>query len=342
MLQVVSVPPIPLFHADDVTAEFSKTRHHPDVQDDLDSDMDVDDEYGTGLGVGSSSRAGKNITSPGEVVTSAKEFMRGHGTYTEGDNVLSTVAGTIERVNKLVSVRSVRQRYNPEKGDLVIGRVIEVVQQRWKVDTNARQDAILALSSVNLPGGVQRRKVETDALKMREFLAEGDLLVAEVQSVENAPQLHTRSLRYGKLRNGLLLTVPPSLIRRLKSHFHTLPPPCGPLGVDVIMGVNGYIWVSVSVGERNNAAVEGFVDAEGVYSDVNDDISQSSRLAISQVANLIMLFARYSIPLSDTLLSDAYAWCRDNGLTKSGQMMDKEMEKRCLTEITGMDVREEL
>jgi exosome complex component RRP4 len=110
MLQVVSVPPIPLFHADDVTADFSKTRHHPDVQDDLDSDMDVDDEYGTGLGVGSSSRAGKNITSPGEVVTSAKEFMRGHGTYTEGDNVLSTVAGTIERVNKLVSVRSVRQR----------------------------------------------------------------------------------------------------------------------------------------------------------------------------------------------------------------------------------------
>ena len=55
-----------------------------------------------------------------------------------------------------------------------------------------------------------------------------------------------------------------------------------------------------------------------------------------------MLFARYSIPLSDTLLSDAYAWCRDNGLNKSGQMMDKEMEKRCLTEITGMDVREEL
>jgi hypothetical protein len=36
------------------------------------------------------------------------------------------------------------------------------------------------------------------------------------------------------------------------------------------MGVNGYIWVSVSVGERDNTAVEGFVDAEGVYSDVND------------------------------------------------------------------------
>ena len=63
-------------------------------------------------------------------------------------------------------------RYNPEVGDLVIGRITEVrifvpacasehnerrkVQpRRWKVDANARQDAVLMLSSVNLPGGVQ-------------------------------------------------------------------------------------------------------------------------------------------------------------------------------------------
>lgn len=140
----------------------------------------------------------------------------------------------------------------------------------------------------------------------------------------------------------MLVTVPPSLIRRLKSHFHTLPPPCGPLGVDVIMGVNGYIWVSVSVGERDNTAVEGFVDAEGVYSNTNDEISTASRLAIAQVANLILLFARYSIPLSNTLLSDAYEWCRQNGYTESAQMMDKREEVKCLSTITGMDVAEEL
>jgi exosome complex component RRP4 len=57
----------------------------------------------------------------------------------------------------------------------VIGRIGEVGSSRWKVDANARQDAVLMLSSVNLPGGVQRRKIESDALKMREFLAEGDV-----------------------------------------------------------------------------------------------------------------------------------------------------------------------
>lgn len=90
-------------------------------------------------------------------------------------------------------------RYTPEVGDLVIGRIVEVGPSRWRVDANARQDAILMLSSVNLPGGIQvrlrlaarardageqhwgaelmgqRRKIESDALKMREFLAEGDV-----------------------------------------------------------------------------------------------------------------------------------------------------------------------
>lgn len=35
--------------------------------------------------------------------------------------------------------------------------------------------------------------------------------------------LHTRSLKYGKLQRGQLVGVPPSLIKRQKQHFQTLP-----------------------------------------------------------------------------------------------------------------------
>ena len=72
-----------------------------------------------------------------------------------------------------------------------------------------------------------------------------------------------------KLRNGHLLTLPPRLIRRLKSHFHHLPPPCGPTGVDIILGLNGFVWVSSGTIEERREGGEGF-DAEGVYSDKND------------------------------------------------------------------------
>ena len=36
---------------------------------------------------------------------------RGHGTYVENEEVIASVAGTVERVNKLITVRAVRSRY---------------------------------------------------------------------------------------------------------------------------------------------------------------------------------------------------------------------------------------
>lgn len=79
--------------------------------------------------------------------------LRGHGTYHENDCLKSSVAGIQEQVNKLISIRPLKNRYNGEIGDVVIGRILEVQQKRWKVETNSRLDSVLLLSSVNLPGG---------------------------------------------------------------------------------------------------------------------------------------------------------------------------------------------
>jgi len=43
--------------------------------------------------------------------------------------------------------------YIGQTGDVVVGRIIEVAQRRWKVDTKSKLDSVLMLSSVNLPGG---------------------------------------------------------------------------------------------------------------------------------------------------------------------------------------------
>jgi exosome complex component RRP4 len=48
------------------------------------------------------------------------------------------------------------------------------------VDTNSRLDSVLALSSVNLPGGELRRRSAQDELSMRRYLQEGDIISAEV------------------------------------------------------------------------------------------------------------------------------------------------------------------
>lgn len=195
---------------------------------------------------------------PGQPITSEAGFLRGHGTYiseqhtstdAEGENkvvnvLVASVAGEIERVNRLISVRPLKSRYVGEVGDLIVGRVIAVESKRWKVDISGQRDGHLQLSSVTLPGGVQRIRTYEDQLQMRTLFREGDLICAEIQNVssDGMISLHTRSLKYGKLENGQLIIVPANLIRRQPQHYITLS-----CGMDLILGMNGQIWITRSI-----------------------------------------------------------------------------------------------
>ncbi|TKY89000.1 hypothetical protein EX895_002241 [Sporisorium graminicola] len=267
------------------------------------------------------------IAVAGASIASSHVFMKGHGTFLSAntDEILSSMCGTVERVNKLISVRPARSRYAAEVGDLVIGRVTEVGPKRWKVDINAKTDSALQLSSINLPGGIQRRKVESDELQMRNFFQENDLLVAEVQMMfqDNSSALHTRSLRYGKLKNGVLVTASPNLIQRLKSHFVHLKDDELALDVDLIIGLNGYIWIAKHFpysqpsnsssgsggGEGGGGGNEGLagsgvgMDIDATYSDQNDaDLSVELRRQIQRVAKCIHVLDAYHHPISDVTI----------------------------------------
>ena len=52
----------------------------------------------------------------------------------DGERLVSSVAGVVERVNKLISVRPLKSRYSGEIGDIIVGRIIDVGAKRWKVD----------------------------------------------------------------------------------------------------------------------------------------------------------------------------------------------------------------
>ncbi|CAN4093167.1 unnamed protein product [Withania somnifera] len=171
--------------------------------------------------------------------------LKGHGTLDTGKNVVATVCGVIERVNKLVYVRPLRARYKPDIGDIIVGRVIEVAPKRWRLEINFSQDAILMLSSMNLPDGIQRRRTAIDELNMRSIFVENDVICAEVRGFQHDGSLHlqARSQKYGKLERGKLLKIPPYLVKRRKQHFHHLDQ----YGVDLIFGCNGFIWVGEHV-----------------------------------------------------------------------------------------------
>ncbi|XP_067295960.1 exosome complex component RRP4 isoform X1 [Pseudorasbora parva] len=242
-----------------------------------------------------SQRDDKHLVVPGDVITSDTGFMRGHGTYMDDERLTASVAGQVERVNKLICVKPLKTRYNGEVGDVVVGRITEVQQKRWKVETNSRLDSVLLLSSVNLPGGELRRRSTQDELAMRDYLQEGDLISAEVQSIfsDGALSLHTRSLKYGKLGQGVLVLVSPSLVKRQKTHFHNLP-----CGASLILGNNGYVWLYPTPEQQDE-------EAGGYYTSM-EPVCVSDREVISRLRNCLLALSAHKVLLYDTSVLYCY------------------------------------
>ncbi|CAG9783170.1 unnamed protein product [Diatraea saccharalis] len=235
---------------------------------------------------------------PGEVISGVQDFMRGHGTYAEDDCLKASVAGVMQKVNKLICIRPLKSRYVGEIGDVIVGRVLEVQQRRWKVETNSRLDSVLQLSAVNLPGGELRRRSAEDEQMMRKHLQEGDLISAEVQSIfsDGSLSLHTRSLKYGKLPQGTLIKVFPSLVKRRKNHFHNLP-----CGISVIIGNNGYIWISP---QKQDIMVEENTDEIENYD--MQPVTRSDRETMARIKNCIAALVASKMMLDDTSIMFAY------------------------------------
>ncbi|KAI5316054.1 hypothetical protein L3X38_045230 [Prunus dulcis] len=151
---------------------------------------------------------------------------RGHGTSEFNGEVVATVCGIAERVNK-----------------------------RWRVEINYSHDALLMLSSMNLT----RRRTALDELNMRSIFEENDVICAEVRGFQHdGLHLQARSQKYGKLGRGQLLTVPPYLVKRRKQHFHHLEN----YGIDLIIGCNGFIWVGEHVQVTDDMVVDQVNESE--------------------------------------------------------------------------------
>jgi exosome complex component RRP4 len=181
-----------------------------------------------------------------------------------------------------------------------------------------KKEAILPLSGVNLPTGAQRMRTAQDALEMRSWLKEGDLISAEIQKVAYAStmsssaagsgsetiMLHSRSMRYGKLENGCVVHCPPGLIPRRKAHFISLGGSSvttdvtmngtsdttqqddgfNGIQVDILLGCNGVIWI-----QRALPAVATGLSGVGIQDDKSIPLAETWELVKKRHAQTSLL-----------------------------------------------------
>ncbi|EPS63846.1 hypothetical protein M569_10938 [Genlisea aurea] len=238
-------------------------------------------------------------------VNSEDAIPKGHGTADMNGRLVATQCGVVERINKLVFVRPLRARYKPEIGEIIVGRVVEVTPKRWKVEINSSLDAVLMLSSMNLPDGIQarsRRRTAIDELNMRYLFQENDVICAEVRGFQHDGGLHlqARSQKYGKLKRGQLVTVSPYQVRR-KQQFHFLKQ----FGIDLILGCNGFIWIGEHVEVKdgsnedhpsNNTPSQQTAVDEAAEEETN--IPLETRESICRIANAVRVLSALDFMIS--------------------------------------------
>ncbi len=155
---------------------------------------------------------------------------------------------------------------------------------------------------------------------MRAFLREGELIVAEVQGIyqDGSAGLHTRSLKYGKLRNGVFLSVTgsggssPGVVRSRRQVW-TFPTANNGGEIDIVLGVNGYIWICKHVadsaaadgGKVSITRIEESVTSE-MYTARNEEIGAYTRREIARVAGGIRALVEGGVRVDEETVMRAY------------------------------------
>lgn len=137
---------------------------------------------------------------------------------------------------------------------------------------------------------------------------EGDLIVAEVREVfrDGSLQLHMPGEKTGRLGEGCLLPLSPSLIRHQKIHRHNLSIPSGvsesadhmqrtsvPIGL--ILGCNGLVWVGPARGMNLGAHLGATITGDRVHAS-----SVEERLAVVRVRNIVLALGACGLPVWET------------------------------------------
>jgi len=180
----------------------------------------------------------------------------GHGAYEDNGNVFSKYVGLAEGRDDLHFVIPLSGVYNPKRGDGVIGRVTEIIFQKWIIDINSPYEAMLPLSE-GVEGFVDLTKAD-----LTKYFDYGDVIFTEIAQVSKQRHitLTMRSRKCRKLKGGRLIRVTPAKVPRIIGKGGSMVEMIKQMtGTQIVVGQNGVVWVR---GDAEDVAAEAVLAIE--------------------------------------------------------------------------------
>ncbi|HKW43405.1 MAG TPA: exosome complex RNA-binding protein Rrp4 [Thermoplasmata archaeon] len=215
------------------------------------------------------------IVIPGEAV-GGPGLKPGPGTYSEGGQIFAAQLGIRNERDGLVSVVALNGRYLPERGDAVIGEVVDQGPSHWLVDINSPYPA--PLHATESPWRVEFGDTAR-------YLKVGDVIMCHVLSVDEIKrvQLTMQDREARKLNGGVLIEISPTKVARVIGREGSMVSLIKDLThCRIYVGQNGRIWLDgddrdTAIAVRAIRLIEERSQAVGLTEAVRELIAQAER-----------------------------------------------------------------
>ncbi len=194
----------------------------------------------------------KEVVVPGEILADGMDYLPGMGTYRDGDKILSSRLGLTSVEGRAVKLIPLTGRYNPKRGDTVIGKVTEIFPAGWRADINCAYPAMVPLkdaSSDYIARGADLTKYYTF----------GDYIVAKITNVTSQKliDLSMRGPGLRKLSGGRIIKITSTKVPRIIGKKGSMVSMIKlATGCRIVVGQNGVVWVSGEEPDKELLAVE--------------------------------------------------------------------------------------
>jgi exosome complex component RRP4 len=178
----------------------------------------------------------RKVVIPGEMIVEGDDYLPGENTEKRDGKIYSLRYGLAEEQSNLIKVIPLSGVYQPRRGNVVIGKVENILANGWLIDIGAADSAFLSIMEVP-------RYVNKDALE--EVLDIDDMVTAKIWSInKRGIDLSLKGRGYGRIEEGLIFTVNPNKVPRIIGKEGSMIKVIKEnTGCDISVGQNGSVLV---------------------------------------------------------------------------------------------------
>ncbi len=221
-----------------------------------------------------SKESAREIVVPGELLAISGK-RAGPGTYSEGGKIFASQLGIKSVRTDMISVVPLSGQYMPMRGDLVVGKIVDVSASNWLVDINSPYPA---------PQHVNEVPWRVEFGETRRFMGVGDVVMLKVVGHDEQMRVQVSMQDHGlrKLTGGMIIEVSPSKVPRvIGKNGSMIQMLKNSTGCRIYVGQNGRIWIdgeldSIVLAVQAIRMIEDEAHAQGLTEKVKQLLETSS------------------------------------------------------------------